>query len=774
MQTSNPEFDALSASRNRAHEYLVAIAGWPTLYSVSQATYALEDLTIGGDKLSQFTGIQPVAEPPKGAGASAKGRPEEGSQTIDALEIAILDKRLQGTRVGTELVSRPAYLFGNLGTSATTEASYYIPPDTTFIPATDNSAFDEGDVIYIGQECIKLGPRAYNQWYYFVNADGWTGCTRGYRLTEPTRHAQGATMYGFMPNLYRRPIFAYKGYQTMSSTKSFLRAFGGVVTSDSKANSFVKLKCAGNTWELRGDNKRKLATLKDPATGKGYHRGSSWMDSVYSADFDLVVDVDVVMPTPLADGHHVLKIDDAWFGISGHSDVTPNEEDRGDGVTRAYLHAVRGLTGAVGDVDVGTGVDVQIGWSNVDFSSTPLAGDEPVNLILKLLTSVYGDGENGTYDVFQNGIGLGIPQTRVDFSSFDAIRNAPDYDSNQRVFLIFNEPVDAKEFIEKELCRPFGYSLITGNDGLIRLIRHHSPQHIYTTVGNNVFTTNMVGNSAVDVQVQCGCYTPDEFAAELERALTTTVNGGFSVSFASGTQTFSVTNGGAFDITATTGWTMLGISAATNVTSVESASAVFGPDTVAATLTEADILDIAQQENRNLQVSSVMFKTHYNWTRDEFADQKEYVDAESVNLGDELGAHEYQIEAKGLYTSLGLGPMGLKAYSGGSPCDGSLIGQAASYAIDRDSSWAHNFALSLLHRYKQPPLILKAKLIWRWNTLELGDVIRLNYGVHGVVIDEELGRDYLDGRNFEISAITQNYADGTVDVTLVGHRYQGF
>src|SRR3990167_6986068 len=134
---------------------------------------------------------------------------------------------------------------------------------------------------------------------------------------------------------------------------------------------------------------------------------------------------------------------------------------------------------------------LQVCWSNVSFTTTArVDGTDPIDLMLKLLCSTGTGTNNATYDVFVKGIGLGIPVEQIDLDTFTDVQDQLDY-GTLRVYFVSTESVDAKEFIDEELCKPFGWYLATGNDGRIKLVRPKNPAKVHFSSANNQFRFTM-------------------------------------------------------------------------------------------------------------------------------------------------------------------------------------------------------------------------------------------------------------------------------------------
>jgi len=95
-------------------------------------------------------------------------------------------------------------------------------------------------------------------------------------------------------------------------------------------------------------------------------------------------------------------------------------------------------------------------FSGVPFNypDTARAG-HPLSILLSLLTSQYGVGDNGNYDTLPLGWGLGLDAALVDVAGIEKIRDAT---PGLRVSIPVLETVpDAREWFVKNLLQPFGF-----------------------------------------------------------------------------------------------------------------------------------------------------------------------------------------------------------------------------------------------------------------------------------------------------------------------------
>lgn len=232
-QTSNAQYDAAMADNHKAVDYILAIAGWPTLYSVVKSDY-----TLAGD-LANFDALYNWMDLPKSAGARTKGRPEEGSSTIGEISVAIQDTVLAGTRHMTDLTSRFAYLLDqSTGVETQINALAGLSRTNTTVTVDSTTGFASSGRIWIGQECIA---------YTGTTATTFTGCTRGSLLTDAAFHVDNQKVYGYLPNLYRRTAYLYKGTQGLTLDK-WLKCFGGPIISDHKDGTQVYLTVEDARW----------------------------------------------------------------------------------------------------------------------------------------------------------------------------------------------------------------------------------------------------------------------------------------------------------------------------------------------------------------------------------------------------------------------------------------------------------------------------------------------------------------------------------------------
>lgn len=300
-QSVTASFAAQNALGAKGLDYAFVIAGWPNVYTIAKSSYSL-----AGDFLN-FSTLRAWANIPSAAGASLKGRPEEGALTIGQLDIAVLDRVFNGKRELTDLLAREAYLEGTSAgviTSLTATASNA----ATTITVASTTGFPSAGTIHIGFECIK---------YTGTTSTTFTGCTRGYLLTSATPHQSGLFVYSFMPSLYRRRAFLYKGYQNLGLDQ-WARAFGGVIAGAEKTGTLVTFSVMSTTWEGYTDGKRvAFGTSTSAADTPIYGSVSVTTNDVLSGDFSgITVNTSFSNIAALGNGHHLVKIGGHWKAIT--------------------------------------------------------------------------------------------------------------------------------------------------------------------------------------------------------------------------------------------------------------------------------------------------------------------------------------------------------------------------------------------------------------------------------------------------------------------------
>lgn len=766
MQDAEPEYEQLDLDPTKEPDFLVAIAGWPTLYSVIGADYAIPAT---GD-LAQFSSVRAWASAPKGPSSRVKERPEDGGVTIGALDIEILDVNETGVRALSDLLSRQAYVEGTSSGTITTLATAINATETTVVLGS-GTGLEEGDVVHISQEAILLGSK--------VSAT-FTGCTRGYQLSSPVAHEADVKVYGFKPAVFRSKAFVYKGYRGLTLDK-WIPAGGSVIVGERKAAGMVSLSLRATTWETYANKRKTIANLKFGGTEVvGFHPPST-DGALLEADFNVTLKADsaiLPVPTGLGDGHHVMNFAGHWLAIRNVS-----SETEAAGETTVSLDVGRGLSNTSLPSAGIPASPVTFGWTNVDFTSVPTVGQDPIEFLLQLLLSKKGDGVNhATYDVLKEGIGLGIPADQVDIASFEAVQAEYDYDDNARVFFVFDQPVEAKEFIEKELCRPFGWYLFTRNDGRIALVRPKHPQKFHSSRGNNAFTFHAPFDSAVlTATVSSGVRTGTEMASALQTAMNA-VSSGFVVSWSNATRTFTITRTGGTWQTNSPGansWESIGFGVSTGTVGD---GVPHEGDEVGAfveddfnVLSENEMWDVQPVDNRAHQVTQVWFSGNYDWAAGEHGGMKTYSDAEAVNIHG-LEDAPYWLKSKGLLVNNQGGGVRLvtpfsfwKAPASG--CDPETEDVSSSYGLDATNSWASLRAAMAFDRYLFPPDRFKCRIPWRFNRKELGDELKITYSIDGVFVDRERNETTITARIYEIADLKPDYRHGHLEAELVGHRF---
>ena len=807
-QTASTAYQELDASPSKRPDFVFVVAGSPVVYAVADDTYTI---SAGAHDLSStngFTTIRKWSDLPEISASKMKGAfPEAGGFDIGDLKVELLDKHGSSTttRDLTDLLSRQAYLEGNRTGSEYELTSDPLTKATGTINLVSTSGITAGDVIHISQEAILVGTVA--------SGTQLTGCTRGYLLTNATRHEVGVKAYSYLPNLIGRPCWLYKGYRDLALS-SWLEAWGGLLTAAYRSEpGKVTLQARATTWAMWGGSApgggpfvppggsgpgarspaaavRRLVRVGLAIEPSGNFPNDPTQDVTIltdslAGDYRVQISTGADYPSGLDDGHFLLHSDDALLGICNPAIV---EYAHGDG-TFMEAEAVKGPGDSSPDVTLTTGSEVALGWTNATFTATAApSGSDPIGLILQFLTST-GTGTNGDYDDFKKGIGLGIPVEQIDVDSFTDVQAEYDY-GTVRVYFVFTESVDAKSFIEDELCKPFGWYLSTGNDGRIKLVRPKNPAKVHFSEANNTFTFTHSAdtNTPRQFKIPGGVYTPSEAAAALQVGFRS-VCGDSNVTvdwdvIGDGLFHFDTHSSATLEFTAQDSWRTLGFSA-----SQGPASELDGNDSVAlfddsstfgvATVTKNDVISGSAQvvPNSAARVGRVNFGCNYSWADDSFEYQV-FSDAEVENLSPFGEAAPYEINSKGLLrafvgnrrtrTSFGVA---LPPVGGG--CTGQVVDVSSSHGIDASDSFATLFCEMLFDRYRNAPLRFKCKLKWRFNTREVGDVLSFTHDVDGALIDQELGTASLSARLFEIVSIRPVPKDGCVEVELLGHRAGG-
>ena len=292
-QTSNTSFNERTADPAKALEYAFVIAGWPTIYTMNSAGH-----TLAGD-LANFTAQRNWLTELGGSAGKFKGRPEEGQTTIGQLDVGIVDKVDAGVRAISDLMSRQAYIEGtSTGYSTTLTGNHTRTVTTITVASTTN--FPTSGQIHIGQECIN---------YTGVTATTFTTCTRGYLLTDKNPHRANVKVYSFMPSLYRRLAYLYKGFQGLGPT-SWLKAYGGPIVGEGKDGSVVTLEVMGQTWEMYKDGNMLLMrkvdvtdlAVPDPDILKQDYTG-------------IVINVNKLAAATLNNGHYIWQVGSQMFPV---------------------------------------------------------------------------------------------------------------------------------------------------------------------------------------------------------------------------------------------------------------------------------------------------------------------------------------------------------------------------------------------------------------------------------------------------------------------------
>ncbi len=778
-QTSNTLYDEVMANPSVAVDYAFVIAGHPTIYTVNEDGYSIPatgDLSTA----EGFTGIRQWLYVPKGAASSVKGRPEEGAASIGQIDVEILDMVESGVRALSDLVSRQYYLEN---TGAETTLNGDISASATTLVFTDATNLSEGQIVHIGQEAVLLGTKSSNT---------FTDCTRGYRLTPATPHLDGVSVYTFKPTLDRTMVYLFKGSRDLPLDK-WLRAAGGVLAEEKKGKGKFHFVALGTTWETYAKGTKRLFNFDTEIDRKVINTlgiGPNDFQTSIGVRADDLSTAEVA--TRLGDGHWMIQISGVWYGITaaqaaGHWP---------DGSHNIFITIVKGIgagapTEWVNNVLWTDGQEGQLGWTNANFTSLPPGADpsttEPIRLLLELLTST-GEGTNGSYDVLSKGIGLGIPADLIDTTSFTDIQAEYDYDENARLFFLIEEPEEAKKFIEEQLCRPFGWYLSVGNDGKIKLVRPKHPQKFYVSRANDTINVTVSG-TVYGGTLAVGVYTAEEMATEIAAVLNGCTEGNRSASewacsYNTSTHIFTITKTStAWDLTASAddGWTALGFSAQAGIGSGvgKDSSAVGtwpGTGCFASALDKNDVWDVEQLDTRGWSITRVILEANYDTDAECYRFQKEWLDAEMANLGDVAGARVYIVKSKGLIGR------GLTAYNPvwywsappANSCEPLPSGPNGAYLLDATASWSELLKAHLFDRYKHPPIAIKGKLRWEFNTAEQGDCFKFGYDTDGVFVDRERDTSILSGRIFEILSIKPDFYRGHLEFTALGHRYVSY
>ena len=95
------------------------------------------------------------------------------------------------------------------------------------------------------------------------------------------------------------------------------------------------------------------------------------------------------------------------------------------------------------------------------------AGTDPISIVLQILLS---GGDGGTYDTLIDAWGLGLPESAVDITGMEDLRDTSPVKDMPCRFVI-NEEVDAKDWLEKNILRPARLFFVETWDGKISLSR---------------------------------------------------------------------------------------------------------------------------------------------------------------------------------------------------------------------------------------------------------------------------------------------------------------
>ena len=302
-QSVSQEYTERMADPSKRVDYAFVISGWPTVYTVAQSGY-----TAAGD-LANFTSFRSVMDLPRFAGAKCKGRPEEGKTSIGEMGVKIQDRLASGTREMTDLASRFSYLLDDsTGNEDTVDGN--MSRSITTITVDSTAGFASSGNIYIGQECIK---------YTGTNGTQFTGCTRGYLLTPQMEHRDGVKVYDYLPNLYRRLCFLYKGTQDLTLDK-WAPAFGGCIVADRKMEAGLALTCEDATWwYYQNQTAMILNPWKSPFTADTVPPFSGKL----SSDLDGTTYTQIQFTFPilggLNDGHWIMNMGGEWMAVRSAS-----------------------------------------------------------------------------------------------------------------------------------------------------------------------------------------------------------------------------------------------------------------------------------------------------------------------------------------------------------------------------------------------------------------------------------------------------------------------
>lgn len=287
-------------SAAKSLDFAFVIAGWPTIYTIAKSDYTRAGI------FANFTATKVWASVPVSpTGQAVKGRPEEGGMTIGEMEVSILDRSSGGSREMTDLLSREAYLRGPAGSSGTaTTLNGPLSNDPTITTITVGSVggfSSSGGFAYVGLECIK---------YTGTSGNTLTGCTRGALMTSCTPHLTGSFIYSFMPSLFRRKAFLYKGYQDLA-LESWAPAFGGVIAGVQKQGPAVVFRVMSTTWNTWSDGRSVCFKWATDAPGL-----VPITEDALPLDFSVLADI-AEATSNIGNGHYLINIGGSWNGITG-------------------------------------------------------------------------------------------------------------------------------------------------------------------------------------------------------------------------------------------------------------------------------------------------------------------------------------------------------------------------------------------------------------------------------------------------------------------------
>lgn len=246
-QTTSTEYDQAMADLHKPLDVMLVISGWPTVYTVASSSYTLE-----GD-VADFDAVRNWMSLPNFAGGKLKGRPESAEYALGDCAVEILDVTESGVRSISDLASRFAYLLGK-SSGPENQLNGALAIGSTTVTVDDTTGFPSSGRIWIGQECIA---------YTGTTATTFTGCTRGSLLTDATFHLDNQKVYGYLPSLYRRVAYIYKGTTSLPLTK-WVKALGGPIVSDIKVGAAVALTVSDMNWDTWLDGMQVVGNIWTP------------------------------------------------------------------------------------------------------------------------------------------------------------------------------------------------------------------------------------------------------------------------------------------------------------------------------------------------------------------------------------------------------------------------------------------------------------------------------------------------------------------------------